>query len=166
VGTVTYSAKEPVPEVGLGDRAEHPVTHGVVGDAGADGVDLAGEVLAQHQREPVLHVVLGVAGGDGQVEPIDRRGMDPDPDLTLGGLGYIQVSQGRGGVEAGHGDSTHGILLAVGGVSIRTAVNTTPLGSRRRMWVSTASSIITARPSHPRPSIPQTHSHPGWSKCP
>jgi hypothetical protein len=42
----------------------------------------------------VLNEVLGVAGGDGQVEPVDRRRPDPHPDLTLGGLGYLQVGQG------------------------------------------------------------------------
>ena len=47
-----------VAQVGLGDGTEDPVADLVVGHAGADGVDGAGEVLAQDDREPVLHHVL------------------------------------------------------------------------------------------------------------
>jgi hypothetical protein len=50
-----------VAQVGLGDRTEHPIPDRVAVDTRADGVDLAGEVLAEHEREPVLHEVLGVA---------------------------------------------------------------------------------------------------------
>ena len=59
-----------VAEVRLRDDAEHGVPGGEPGDALADGLDDAGEVLAQDDGEAVLHHPLQAAGSHGQVEAV------------------------------------------------------------------------------------------------
>jgi hypothetical protein len=49
----------------------------------------------------VFHHVLDVAGGNGEVEAVDRGGVDPDPDLALSGLGGLDVGELGRGAELG-----------------------------------------------------------------
>src|SRR5207247_10450398 len=67
-----------VAELGLHDYAEYGVAFGEAVDGGTGGLDGAGEVLAEHDREAVLHHPFEAAACDAEVEAIDRAGCDPD----------------------------------------------------------------------------------------
>ena len=97
----------PVLEVGLGHDPEHPVAHRVVGDAGPEGVDDTGEILAEDQRVAVLHVGLGQTGGHGQVETVHRGGVYANEDLALGRGGNVKLGEYRRRVGIGQGKGAH-----------------------------------------------------------
>ena len=73
-------------------HAEHVIADLEVGDAVADGADLAREIAAQDQRELGL---LVVAGGHLRIGAVDARGHDVDDDLPRPGdrIGQIAVGQ-------------------------------------------------------------------------
>ncbi len=83
-----------VAELGLHDYAEHGVTFGEAVDARPDGLDGAGEVLAEHDREAVLHHPFEAAARDAEVEAVDRAGRDPDEDLAFARLGRGDLDEG------------------------------------------------------------------------
>jgi hypothetical protein len=67
-----------------GDDPGDPVADLGVVDAVAGRGDRADEVTAEHDRELVRQHVPDVARGDGQVEAVDRCGLDLDQHLTGG----------------------------------------------------------------------------------
>src|SRR5664280_2731967 len=61
------------------------IPDGPVLDALTDGVDGAGEVATDDDRERVRHAVPDVAGDHRQVKSVDRRRLDGDANLTATG---------------------------------------------------------------------------------
>ncbi len=96
-----------VAELRLHDYAEHRVTFGEAVDAGTGGLDGAGEVLAEHDREAVLHHPFEAAARDAEVEAVDRAGRDPDEDLAFARLGRGDLDEGDRCTEIGGGDGFH-----------------------------------------------------------
>jgi hypothetical protein len=74
---------------------------------GADGLDGAGEVLAEHDREAVLHHPFEPAARDAEVEAVDRAGRDTDEDLAFARFGGGDLDEGGRCTEIGGGDGFH-----------------------------------------------------------
>jgi hypothetical protein len=100
-------AEATVAELGLHDYTEHGVAFGDAVDAGADGLDGAGEVLAEHDREAVLHHPFESPARDAEVEAVDRAGRDTDEDLAFGRLWSGDLDEGGRCTEIGGGDGFH-----------------------------------------------------------
>jgi hypothetical protein len=101
-------AEATVAELGLHEHAEHRVAFGDAVDAGADGLDGAGEVFAEHDREAVFHHPFEAAARDAEVEAVDRAGRDANEDLAFGRLWSGDLDEGDRCTEIGGGDGFHG----------------------------------------------------------
>jgi len=96
-----------VAELRLHDHAEHRVAFGEAVNSGTDGLNGAGKVLTEHDREAVLHHPLEAAARDAEVEAVDRAGRDTDEDLAFARLGSGDFDEGGRCTKIGGGDCFH-----------------------------------------------------------
>lgn len=101
-------------KVGLGDDAEHAVADLDVLNAVAEGVDDAGGFAAEHDRVAMLEVTAHEACGNPGIEAVHGGGGHPNPDLTRGRFGDLEVEMG--GLSAGLVDC---VCLHDRGLSLR-----------------------------------------------
>jgi hypothetical protein len=98
-------------QLGAGDNAGDAVADPEPFDVVADRGDRAHEVAAEDDRELVRQHVPHVAGDHGQVEAVDRRGLDLDQHLPGCRIGLRDVVQCGLGVAGGDAVRLHGCSL-------------------------------------------------------
>jgi hypothetical protein len=89
------------------DDAEHLIAHRQPGHVRPERGHLSGEVLAQDNGKLVLVHALEVAAEDAEVEPVDRRGPQPNQHLTRPRFRHRQIGRRELGAEGGKGHCVH-----------------------------------------------------------
>ena len=96
-------------------QADHSVSDGEVVHVGADRVDDAGDIPAEPERERLPDDRPEGSGAQSEVDGVDARGGDGDPDLTRLWVrrGHVDDLQDLGSAVLLGDDCSHGLLLDV-----------------------------------------------------
>jgi hypothetical protein len=99
--------KRATTEMGLHHDAEHGIARREAPRAGADGLDGAGVIAAEHGWEAVLHHRFEPPGCDGQVESVQRRVADSHEDFAVTRFWARHVENLHWRVHSFDGDRLH-----------------------------------------------------------